>query len=174
MGIDTIAGRDLGFAHRNKQPPTAPAAMVAPAPPPAGPAADRERERTIPEPRAPLPPPRRASPEPRRRREPSPPPAKRFKPSSPPPPARRGDRGGGYSRDRGGRDRWDDGGNAPPPRRAPSPPPHRESIPPALAWFLSTLPSASAFDGKNRRFRHYPWRGIHHSHRIDPRSCLPY
>lgn len=137
LGIDAIASRDLGFAHRTKQTSTPP--VNTSVTPPAAPAVDRDRDR-VPD-RAP-PPPRRASPEPRRRRDPSPPPAKRFKPSSPPPSGRRIDRGGPRDHDR---DRWDDV----PPRRVASPAhPPRDSMPAPLTWFLGLLPSASAFDGK--------------------------
>lgn len=138
LGIDAIAGRDLGFAQRGKQPPpTAPIPTAIQ--PPTAPAAEREGGRALD--RAPVGP-RRTSPEPRRRREPSPPPAKRFKPSSPPPPARRNDRAPPRERDR-----WDDGGVT--PRRAASPAqPAKDAIPAPLIYFLSLLPSASAFDGK--------------------------
>lgn len=133
LGIDTIAGHDLGFAQRSRQSPASAAGPI-PAPsntgfaiaPPTGPASDRI-------------PPRRASPDNRgRRREPSPPPAKRFKPSSPPPgPARR---------------EREPQRPAPPPRRPSPPPPAKEepTIPGQLLWFIGTLPSAAAFDGESR------------------------
>lgn len=138
LGIDAIAGRDLGFAQRGKNP----APVAAPIPvvqPPTAPAAEREKEHNSDR----IPPPRRASPEPRRRRDPSPPPAKRFKPSSPPP--RRDGRPLPREREGG---RWgDEGGST--PRRAASPAqPPKDATPAALIYFLSLLPSASAFDGK--------------------------
>lgn len=115
-----------------------------------------------------IPPPRRSSPEPRRRREPSPPPAKRFKASSPPP-ARR-DRGRDRDRDHRRDDtRREDSG---PASRRPSPPPMREAIPPAILWFLGTLPSANAFDGG---FRHLimPVEGNRSLYRDGYRSRVP-
>lgn len=144
LGIDAIASRDLGFAHRTKQASTPPTNTNVI--PPAAPAVDRDRDRA---PDRPLSTPRRPSPEPRRRRDPSPPPAKRFKPSSPPP-TRRVDRGGPRDHDR---DRWDDA----PPRRVASPA-HlpRETMPAPLTWFLSLLPSANVFDGE-------AFHSFHHS-----------
>jgi cleavage stimulation factor subunit 3 len=154
LGIDTIAGHDLGFARRSSQTSTPlDANQALPSnphtsmpQPPTGPLADRDR----PIPSGPAP--RRASPDPRRRSESSPPPAKRFRPASPPPGRRVPE-----PRDNN-RDRWEDRDRPGPSSRRPaSPAPAPTSqvrarepeggIPSEVLRFIGMLPSASAFDG---------------------------
>ncbi|KAG8934999.1 mRNA 3'-end-processing protein rna14 [Tulasnella sp. 418] len=139
LGIDVIALRDLGFSNRSQSTALVPAlpatSMTAvssdmPVPQPIPPAVSSAMNNGSTK--------RTASPagDPRRRRDQSPPPSKRFKASSP-------TRGEHHERERGRR-------GSPPARRGRD---HRDkdAVPDGVVWFMSTLPSAAAFDGPKFR-----------------------
>lgn len=127
LAVDAIASRDLGFGAKQSVGTPAPAPKPEPTLTP------------VPNPSLNLPSTnatnKRAA-SPARRRDPSPPPPKRFKGNSPPPGGRRD-----FDRDRG-RDHG---------RRGHSPHRHRgrdiDAVPDGIVWFLSSLPSATVFDG---------------------------
>lgn len=160
-GIDQIALRDLGFGLRSRQPPppvqSLPPRPISPAKRPA-PDSPRDRRSSIDRDRE-----RSRSPGPgyKRYRQASPPPPRRY-----PLPERERDRGPRYNNGPPPRDRSplpiplppmprrDDRGPMPTPPPVMPPPPavvsqyDRSGVAKPLAWFISTLPPARAFDGK--------------------------